>query len=153
MKMVGEIQEKQHRYQTKIIGLQAELEDADRKQVISQQELQKCKVAIGLVESKLVLLSTKEETMERFDRIEEMLSGALGTRKSARIIRSKLTTGKRKDKVTDIEATGMFDDEEAYTDSQQSMEHKPIYQTQLTLLLEDEGDDNHSNKRKGYLYK
>jgi chromosome segregation ATPase len=130
--MVGEMREIQHRDQTKIIGLQSELEEANRKHELSQQEIRKCKAEIGSVESKLALLSTKEETMERFDRIEQMLSGAVVTRKSMGITQKKLTMGKRKDKVTDIEAIGASDDEDAYADSQELMDHESIDQTQPT---------------------
>jgi chromosome segregation ATPase len=147
--MVGEMRETQHREQTKIMRLQSELEEANRRATIANQELSKCKAEITTVQTKLASLSTREETTERFDRIEQMLTGTLGMQTSIGGLYKKSITGKRKDVGTVIEGRGTLEDDETYDGTQESMEPEYVVNTKTTLLLENEGSNNHTNSNEG----
>jgi hypothetical protein len=101
------------------------------------------------VETKLASLSTKEETYKRFDHIEQMLAGALGSNQKVGNYKNKQMTGKRKDAATDIEAIGTSDEEDSYTDTQESMEPEYTENTHTILLLENKGSNDHTNNRQG----
>jgi hypothetical protein len=145
MQMIGEMRENQHRDQTKIIGLESEILETTRKVMMNQQELKKCKAAITSVETQPATLSTKEETSERFDQIEEMLSGVIDTRKSARINKPKSLTEKRKEKALDNETVTASDDEEAFADSQQNMDTEEMEGTRMLLTNGNKGEGNQTN--------
>jgi hypothetical protein len=66
----------------------------------------------------LATLSTKEDTNNRFDRIESMLSGALGTTIYSQATGAITLPAKRKDQTQEQEHR----DEDDFTDSQQIME-------------------------------
>jgi predicted metal-dependent phosphoesterase TrpH len=146
---VGEMKELQPQDQTKIIGLHSELEEVNRKATISQQDLRRCKIASTTVETKLASFSTKEESSKQFDHSEQMIAGAIGLKQTAGNNKNKQITGKRKDVVTDIEAIGTSDEEESYADTQEFMEPEYMENIQASLLLENEGSDDHTNNRQG----
>jgi hypothetical protein len=146
--MVGEMRETQHRDQTKTMGLQSELEEANCKVAIVHQELRQCKVAITTVQTKLASLSTRNKTTKQFDRIKQMLTGTLGMKISKGSTNNKSITRKRKDTGT-VKAIGTSDDEERYADTQESMEPEYAENIKTTLLLENEGSNNHTNSQQG----
>jgi hypothetical protein len=76
--MIGEMKEFQHRDQTRIIGIQSDLDNTNKRIEAATKEIRKCALAVTTVESRLALLSTKEETTNRFDRIESLLMGNYG---------------------------------------------------------------------------
>jgi hypothetical protein len=147
MSMIGEMKEIQHRDQTKIIGLQSDIEEANRKSATANQEIRKCKAAVANVETRLASLTTKEETYERLDRIEQMIAGISGIN-SAMAYKHKQITGKRKDTNSEIEGK-TTPDEVLYTDKEDYMESESTEPNQKILLLEEESSDDHTNNRQG----
>jgi hypothetical protein len=74
-----------------------------------------------------------------------MLSGVIGTRKSARIYKTKLLTGKRKDKAADHNTATASDDEETFSDSQQNMEMEDNDAARALTLYGNTGEGDQTN--------
>jgi hypothetical protein len=143
--MVGEMKELQHQDQIKITGLQSDLESTNRKVEIGAKDIWKIKTSVNSVETRLAFLSTKEKTTEQFDRIESILMGANQPGPAIRSIKSKLLTGKRKDKVTDLEAV-LDTDDELFEDSQEPMDtDNKTTQMQLAITTTTTGDSDQTN--------
>jgi hypothetical protein len=113
---MSEIKDSQHRDQEKIIGLQTQMEQTNRKTDVAISGIKDCKAAIGNIESKLSSLSTLEDTNQRFDRIESMLL-SLGVKTTNTTI-LKTITGKRKEEALLLEEG----EEESFADSQENMD-------------------------------
>jgi chromosome segregation ATPase len=141
---IGTMKDNQYRDQTKMIGLQTQLENANRKLEGQAKELRKCQMSIQTVETKLSTLSTADDANKRFDRIESMIAGMGGHQihKSGEIV----LTGKRKEKVADIETEQ--EEEQTFEDSPDIMETDEYGILTKIIAPRNEGHGYHTNNQQ-----
>jgi hypothetical protein len=140
---IGEMKDNQHRDQTKLIGLQTQLELTNSKTDRALVSIEKCNTAIGNMETKLASLSTAEVTKQRFDRIESMLYGLLGAPATARVRTSTSLTGKRKEDVLLLEEG----EEETFADSQEIIMETVEQDIVFATSNGTDGTGNHTNRQ------
>jgi hypothetical protein len=131
----------QYQDQVKMVPLQTELESTNRKLEIASNDIKKCKTSLGTVEERMATLSTKEDTNNRFDRIESIISGALGAPHITRTAGTLTLTGKRKEQASEPEQG----EEEDFADSQQIMETEYHEETYASENNGTEGGNDQTN--------
>jgi hypothetical protein len=129
---IGTMKENQHRDPTKMISLQTQLEETNRKIEGTSNELKKCRSSIQSVETRLSSLSTADNTNKRFDRIESILVGAIGNTGN-QPMGTIILACKQKVKVVDME-NEQDEEDENFVDSQDIMETEEQGKTTTTIL-------------------
>jgi hypothetical protein len=94
--IISKMSDNQYRDRDTIIALQSELEMVNRKAKSAREDIGKCQVALNTMEQKLSILSTKEDSNKRFDKIESLL-----LEQSSCQGRRLMLTGKRKEQITE----------------------------------------------------
>jgi hypothetical protein len=143
---IGEMKDIQHREQAKMIGMQLQMTETNWKTEAANQDIRKCKLALHSVETKMATLSTTEETNNRFDRIESLLTGVPRPLISLtlRYAGTMTVTGKRKEQARENDAG----DDKDFADSRQIMEVEDNDTNKEKQEMELEGTDNHTNSPK-----
>jgi hypothetical protein len=146
MSIISEMKDFQHRDQKKIIGLESELINTNRKVDTGVKEIRECKSAIANVKTRLATLSTRAETTSRFDRIEAILMGRTTTLHTNKSERTNLLTGKRKEKTEDYDNLLESEEDESYQQTQELMEHEQTQDNmQMIVTHIGEGDQTNSH--------